>query len=405
MTQVEQTPPLKRRRDRRAQLAQLAAELFRRHGYHAVGIADIASAAGITGPAVYRHYSNKQAILAEVLLSGVDCLAQTVAGIMDQPGDPARRLDAATEALARLAVDRRDAVALWRWLGRHLDSEQQAEVRRRGEIPMTQLIAELRGRRTELSEPDAAVLCHAAMAVFGSPADYTVTLGKARHIGLLRAAARGVLASDVVPAADPIGAPAPSGEARGPVAASRREQLLTVATRLFRKHGYHAVTLEDIGTAAGIAGPSIYRHFDSKADLLLAAGSRMADRLVYDASRATAGAASATDALDRLVDSYAETMLDHRDMIAVYLNELSGLSQDQRTALRRPQRAYIGEWVRLLTTAHPALGTAEARVVVHAGLTVANDLARTGRMRHRPELRAEIAGLMRVVIRATTAPA
>ncbi|MGH3648908.1 MAG: TetR/AcrR family transcriptional regulator, partial [Micromonosporaceae bacterium] len=217
MTQVESTPPakvpgpgrdasrepapsVKRRRDRRAQLAQLAAELFRRHGYHAVGIGDIASAAGITGPAVYRHYTNKQAILAEVLLSGVDCLAATVAEILDRPGPPAERLDAVTAALARLALERRDALALWRWLGRHLDREQQQEVRRRGEAPMARLATELRQQRPELPEPDAMLLAYATMAVFGSAADYTVTLGKARHAGLLRDLARAVLTSDMVPA-------------------------------------------------------------------------------------------------------------------------------------------------------------------------------------------------------------
>lgn len=404
MTQIEQTP-VKRRRDRRAQLAQLAAGLFRRHGYHAVGIADIAAAAGITGPAVYRHYSNKQAILAEVLLSGVDCLAATVAGILDPPGEPAERVHAVVDALARLAVDRRDAVALWRWLGRHLDKEQQLEVRRRGEAPMLRLATELRRIRPELPEPDAMLLSHAMMAVFGSAADYTVTLGKARHAGLLATLARATLTSDVVPAtATGVPPEASAGAEPGTVAASRREQLLTAATQLFRKRGYHAVTLEEIGTAAGIAGPSIYRHFASKADLLLAAGTRMADRLVYDANRATAGASSATDALDRLIDSYAATLLDHRDLIAVYLNELSGLSEEQRTALRGLQRGYLGEWVRLMLAAQPGLTSAEAKVVVHAALTVANDLGRTGRLQSRPGLGSEMAGLMRAVIRAATPP-
>ncbi|MGH3715968.1 MAG: TetR/AcrR family transcriptional regulator [Micromonosporaceae bacterium] len=404
MTELQQQP-VRRRRDRRAQLAQLAADLFRRHGYHAVGIADIAAAAGITGPAVYRHYPGKQAILAEVLLSGVDCLAATVAEILDRPGPAAERLHAVTEALARLAVERRDAVALWRWLGRHLDKEQQAEVRRRGEAPMAQLTAELRQVRHELSDPDAGLLCHAAMAVFGSAADYNVKLGKPRHTGVLGELARAILASDVVPAAAEGGSAGDSDETRGapvpdvPVAAPRRELLLTAATRLFRQRGYHAVTLEEIGTAAGIAGPSIYRHFGSKADLLFAAGTRMADRLAHEATRATAGATDAEDALRRLIDSYAATLMDHRDLIAVYLNELSGLSEEQRTALRALQRSYLGEWVRLMTVAHPAMSTAEARVVVHAALTVANDLGRTGRLQSRPALQTEMAGLMRTVIR------
>ncbi|MGH3750461.1 MAG: TetR/AcrR family transcriptional regulator, partial [Micromonosporaceae bacterium] len=190
-----------------------------------------------------------------------------------------------------------------------------------------------------------------------------------------------------------------------PLAASRRERLLAEASRLFRKRGYHAVTMEDIGAAAGIAGPSVYRHFASKSDLLRSASTRMADRLSHDAARATAGAASATESLDRLVDCYAEAIWDNRDLITVYLNELAGLPEAQRAQLRRLQRGYVTEWVRLMRAARPGLTTAEARVVVQAALTVANDLARTGRTRGRPHLAQEIASLMRAVTQASCLPA
>ena len=163
----------------------MAADLFRRHGYHAVGIGDIAAAAGITGPAVYRHFASKQQILAHVLLSGVDALGETASQHLDAPGTARDRLSALTDAFARLALDRRDAVALWRWLGRHLDPDQRAEVRRRGDSLTTRWATELRRVRRELSSDDSELLCRAAMGVFGSPANYTVALGKARHAGLL----------------------------------------------------------------------------------------------------------------------------------------------------------------------------------------------------------------------------
>ncbi|MER6898583.1 TetR/AcrR family transcriptional regulator, partial [Amycolatopsis sp. NPDC000740] len=61
-----------RPRDRKAQLAAVAAELFRARGFHGVGINDIAASAGVTGPALYRHFADKQAILAYVVLAGID---------------------------------------------------------------------------------------------------------------------------------------------------------------------------------------------------------------------------------------------------------------------------------------------------------------------------------------------
>jgi AcrR family transcriptional regulator len=173
--------------------------------------------------------------------------------------------------------------------------------------------------------------------------------------------------------------------------------LLTEATRLFRRRGYHAVTMEEIGAAAGIAGPSVYRHFASKADLMRAASTRMVDRLLLGAAQATAGSADADEALDRLIDSYAEIVLAHRDLMAVYIAEVAGLPPQERAELQRPQRAYVSDWVRLVAAADPRLEPPESRVVVHAALTLATDLARTGRLLHRPGLRAEIATLMRAV--------
>lgn len=44
-----------------------AAELFAHHGFHGVGIDDIGAAVGISGPALYRHFRSKDAILGEML--------------------------------------------------------------------------------------------------------------------------------------------------------------------------------------------------------------------------------------------------------------------------------------------------------------------------------------------------
>lgn len=57
------------------------------------------------------------------------------------------------------------------------------------------------------------------------------------------------------------------GRLKGP---ERREQLLSVATRLFAERGYDATTTASIAEAAGITEPVLYRHFQNKKDLYLA---------------------------------------------------------------------------------------------------------------------------------------
>ncbi|WP_286956061.1 TetR/AcrR family transcriptional regulator [Brevibacterium sp. UBA7493] len=53
---------------RREAILQAAKGLFARRGFHAVGIEDIGTGAGISGPAVYRHFASKEAILIELLV-------------------------------------------------------------------------------------------------------------------------------------------------------------------------------------------------------------------------------------------------------------------------------------------------------------------------------------------------
>lgn len=54
---------------RRAQILETAAELFAARGFHGVSVAEIGAACGISGPALYKHFASKDAVLAEMLVS------------------------------------------------------------------------------------------------------------------------------------------------------------------------------------------------------------------------------------------------------------------------------------------------------------------------------------------------
>lgn len=53
---------------RRQQIIEVAAELFAERGFHGVSIYDIGSAMGTSGPALYKHFASKDALLAEMLI-------------------------------------------------------------------------------------------------------------------------------------------------------------------------------------------------------------------------------------------------------------------------------------------------------------------------------------------------
>lgn len=54
---------------RRGQILATAADLFAARGFHGVSVADLGAACGISGPALYKHFASKEAILAELLVS------------------------------------------------------------------------------------------------------------------------------------------------------------------------------------------------------------------------------------------------------------------------------------------------------------------------------------------------
>src|SRR3954467_12647740 len=56
------------RPSRREQILRAAAQLFAQAGARAVGVDDVGAAVGVTGPAIYRHFASKDAMLAEMLL-------------------------------------------------------------------------------------------------------------------------------------------------------------------------------------------------------------------------------------------------------------------------------------------------------------------------------------------------
>ncbi len=64
----EQTQRSRRKAERRQQLLDASARLFADRGFHSVSIEDLGATVGISGPAVYRHFPSKEAILAELLV-------------------------------------------------------------------------------------------------------------------------------------------------------------------------------------------------------------------------------------------------------------------------------------------------------------------------------------------------
>lgn len=366
----------KRPRDRKAQIAEAAAGLFREQGYHRVGIEDIAASVGITGRAIYRHFANKHDLLAHVVFDGLTRLETTVDAHAVGP------LADLIDAVAEVMLDARHLGVLMQREARHLNDEEQRELTARTDSLVDRIAELLRVERPDLHARDTDLLVRSAIAVLGSPSFHAVVVPKSTGDALLAGMASAVVASTALPRA---GTAAPLVEFDDSAAAhraSRREAVLAVAIELFARHGYAGVRMEDVGAAAGITGPSVYEHFAGKADLLMAILNRGAEWLQLGLAQAFAAGGDAAQSLSLIAHSYIDFLFRHTDLMSVFLSETIHLPDDERHAIRRVQHEYVSEWVRLLEVVRPELSPAEARFAVQGAVALINDsVHRAGRVR------------------------
>jgi AcrR family transcriptional regulator len=148
----------------------------------------------------------------------------------------------------------------------------------------------------------------------------------------------------------------------------RGTRILEASAELFASRGYHAVGMADIGAAAGIVGSGIYRHFPSKAAILAELFSRAMDTVRAAATDIAECHADDREALTALVLHHVRFAVLERALVQVYLGELNNLAEADRRKLRKAQRLYIEEWVRVSAPLRPDLTDAEVRLTVHAAM-------------------------------------
>ena len=130
---------------------------------------------------------------------------------------------------------------------------------------------------------------------------------------------------------------------------NRRQQLIKVAARLFRRKGFDATSTRDIAAATGMHSGSPFYHFKSKGALLYAVmeeGMRAATLRQLAVQQPLDDPAQA---LRRLIRSHFDTLLGPgRDFIPVMLYESRSLSARQRAGITKLQREYEAAWMPVL---------------------------------------------------------
>ncbi|RNL82118.1 SACE_7040 family transcriptional regulator [Halostreptopolyspora alba] len=153
---------------------------------------------------------------------------------------------------------------------------------------------------------------------------------------------------------------------------TRRTEILRAAATLFASRGFHGVSIEELGRAVGTSGPALYRHFPGKESLLAAMLLDVSERLAIGGRERVAVATGPREALDSLLRGHIAFALEEPALITVHDRELGNVPEPERHRIRRLQRGYLEEWVRVLAELRPDRGPDLLRATVHATFGLLN---------------------------------
>src|SRR5699024_5842007 len=106
-----------------------AATLFARHGYSGVSLEDIGRAVGVSGPALYRHFAGKQALLGAVLTQASEELVRGGRQERQRSTSPAQCMNALIRFHVRFAQYNPAVIRVQDRDLPHLSDDDRARVR------------------------------------------------------------------------------------------------------------------------------------------------------------------------------------------------------------------------------------------------------------------------------------
>lgn len=169
---------------RREEILAAASRMFARDGFHGVSIDELGAAVGLSGPALYRYFANKEAILSAML---VDISERLLQGGRDRAVmDPA--LEHLVDFHVDFALDHPDLIDVQSRDLAAMPDEDRRTVRRLQSQYVDIWVTALREERPELDVDVARAAVHATFGLINST-PHSARLSRPAMAGLLRSMA------------------------------------------------------------------------------------------------------------------------------------------------------------------------------------------------------------------------
>ncbi len=136
---------------------------------------------------------------------------------------------------------------------------------------------------------------------------------------------------------------------------TRRMELVRIAARLFRDQGYERTTVRDIGTAAGMQSGSLFYHFRTKEEILVAVMALGITRTTEQLAAALARENKPLERVRALFHVHLNSLLgENQAALEVMLYEWRSVSPESRPGLIVLRDRYEALWQQVLDEASAA---------------------------------------------------
>lgn len=167
-------------------------ELFADRGFHGVSVGDVGAASGISGPAIYKHFSGKEEVLAHALVDISTELLETGRERAAAETSPEAALDALIAWHIDFAVTHPAYIVVQEREWSRLDADARASVRRLQLAYVDLWVEVLQRLRDDLSRAEARAEAQATFGLLNST-PHSARIGEDQLRSLLARMARAAL--------------------------------------------------------------------------------------------------------------------------------------------------------------------------------------------------------------------
>lgn len=153
---------------RQSDLLHEAARLFAERGYAGVSLEELGAAVGVSGPAVYRHFAGKQALLGAILRGVSEDLHDGGLAVTDAGGTARDQLEALVRFHVDFALGQADVIRVQDRELEHLSPDDKHTVRRLQREYVELWVGVLQQLHPEAPERELRVRAHAAFGLINS---------------------------------------------------------------------------------------------------------------------------------------------------------------------------------------------------------------------------------------------